>query len=482
MLIITHSADDRFLHDPLVLGAQQDSYFRALHDLLAKVCNDPRIQVAVRHDLIGNNWRALWKGRASTPLAVTICLAVVRRLMGWGYRTLASEVAGSTWWRWVCQVYAQPMPNYRTIRDREALIKPPTLQLILAKVVAWGQAAGVTTGTRLRVDSTVIESNIHYPTDSSLLNDAARVLSRLIREARGLIAPTRPAEKVWFRDRHRQARRLARQIGQQARRSSQKAGKSSDTSRRKDYRQLIALVSTLVEQVDWIQPRLARQTDLAALGLQAMMKTYVPLIQQVIAQAQQRIIEGVALPAREKIVSLFEPHTAIIKRGKGKPHETEFGHKLWYAEVDGGLISEYQILVGNPPDADQFVASLKAHRRQFGKAPREVSGDRGVYSPENERAARQLGVQRVCLPQPGHTSKRRQRHEHQAWFRVAWKFRSGIEGRISHLRRARGLVRCLNHGFAGLERWVGWGIIANNLAVIARNLNRRHLSLAAALP
>jgi IS5 family transposase len=204
-------------------------------------------------------------------------------------------------------------------------------------------------------------------------------------------------------------------------------------------------------------------------------------VQQVIAQARQRIIEGVAVPASEKIVSLFEPHTAIIRRGKGKPHDTEFGHKLWYAEVDGGLISEYRILPGNPPDADQLWTSLKAHQRQFGKAPRELSGDRGVYSPENERAARQQGVKRVCLPQPGAKSKARQRHERQAWFRAAWKFRSGIEGRISHLRRARGLRRCLNHGLAGLERWVGWGIIANNLAVIARHLNRRHLSLATAL-
>jgi transposase, IS5 family len=193
------------------------------------------------------------------------------------------------------------------------------------------------------------------------------------------------------------------------------------------------------------------------------------------------IIEQVAVPASEKVVSLFEPHTAIICRGKAKPHDTEFGHKLWYAEVDGGLISEYRLLTGNPPDADQLLSSVKTHRRQFGKAPCEVSGDRGIYSPENERQARKLGVRRVCLPKPGYKSKARQRHEHQPWFRAARRFRNGIEGRISHLRRARGLDRCLNHGLPGLERWVGWGIIANNLAVIAMKLNQRHVSLAEAL-
>jgi IS5 family transposase len=404
-------------------------------------------------------------------------LAVARRLMGWSYRVWADEVKTSAGWRWVCQLYQQPMPNFRTIRDREALLKPKTLRLIQTKVVQLGQAAGITTGSRMRVDSSVIESNIHYPTDSSLLNDAARVLSRLVHQARDLVRPNTPAQKAWFRDRHRQARRLARLIAQQANRPRKKAEKSS----LKWYAQLIRLADTLVTQVAQIQPYLANLTDLAAFGLQDMFEHYVPLVQQVIAQARQRIIEGVAVPASEKVVSLFEPHTAIICRGKAKPKDTEFGHKIWYAEVEGGLISEYRILAGNPPDAEQFLPSLKAHRRQFGKAPHEVSGDRGIYSPANERQARKLGVRRVCLPKPGYKSKARQRQEHQPWFRAARRFRNGIEGRISHLRRARGLDRCLNHGLPGLERWVGWGIIANNLAVIAMKLNQRHVSLAEAL-
>jgi transposase, IS5 family len=477
MLIITYPVDDEFLCSPLVLMAKQDVRLCAWHDLLVEVFSDPRIQLAMRHDLAAADTQARWKGRHALPLVVTGCLAVARRLMGWGYRVLADEVKTSAGWRWVCQLYQRPMPNFRTIRDREALLKPKTLRLIQTKVVQLGQAAGITTGSRLRVDSSVIESNIHYPTDSSLLNDAARVLSRLVHQARDLIRPNTPAQKAWFRDRHRQARRLARLIAQQAKRPRKKAEKSS----LKWYVQLIRLADTLVTQVAQIQPGLANLTDLAAFGLQDMFEHYVPLVQQVIGQARQRIIEGVAVPASEKVVSLFEPHTAIICRGKAKPKDTEFGHKIWSAEVDGGLISEYRILTGNPPDAEQFQPSLKAHRRQFGKAPREVSGDRGIYSPANERQARKLGVRRVCLPKPGYKSKARQRHEHQPWFRAARRFRNGIEGRISHLRRARGLDRCLNHGLPGLERWVGWGIIANNLAVIALKLNQRHVALAEAL-
>jgi IS5 family transposase len=270
---------------------------------------------------------------------------------------------------------------------------------------------------------------------------------------------------------------LARQIGQLARKGRKNAEKSS----LKWYRQLLQVVAALVAQVAYIQPRLARSPSVAALGLQELFSTYLPLVQRVMAQTEQRVLQGQSVAASDKVVSLFEPHTAIICRGKAKPKDTEFGHKIWFAEVEGGLISEYRILTGNPPDAQQLLTSLQAHRRLFGEAPRELSGDRGIYSPDNERDARALGVRRVSLPKPGFKSKRRQRRERQPWFRAAQRFRNGIEGRISHLRRARGLTRCLNHGVLGLERWIGWGIIANNIAVIVMNLNKRHVALSEVL-
>lgn len=474
MFIIAYPVDEGFLRNPLVQLAQRDAKFRQLHEVLAAVFADPKIQLAMRHDLLKADSQAAWNGRPALPLVVTGCLAVVRRLMGWSYRVLAEQVNVSAGWRWVCQMYDHPMPNFRTIRDREVLLKPKTIRLIQAHVVHQGQAVGVTSGTRLRVDSSVTESDIHYPTDSSLLNDAARVLSRLVRQARAVLDPQTHADKVWFRDRHRQARRLARQIGQLAR----KGRKNTEKSSLKLYVQLVRVVAALVAQVAHLQPRLAHLTGLTALGLHEMFKTYVPLVQRVIDQTRQRVLLGQNVAASDKVVSLFEPHTAIICRGKAKPKDTEFGHKIWYAEVDGGLISEYRILPGNPPDAQQLQPSLKAHQRLFGKAPREVSGDRGIYSPENEREARAVGVQRVSLPKPGFKTKRRQRRERQAWFRAAQRFRNGIEGRISHLRRARGLTRCLNHGLLGLERWIGWGIIANNIAIIVINLNKRHVALS----
>ena len=294
------------------------------------------------------------------------------------------------------------------------------------------------------------------------------------RQARDILQPRSAADKLWFRDRHRQAHRLARDISRLSRSKAKNTAKSS----LKLYKQLLALVRSLLQQVAEIQPRLSALKDPLADGLNEEFDHYLPLVEQVINQTQQRVLHGKPAAAGDKVLSLFEPHTALICRGK--PKETEFGRKIWYAEVDGGLISEYRLLKGNPDEAQFLLPSLQQHCRMFGKPPEEVCGDRGIHSPENEQQARALGVRRVSLPQPGYKSDRRRRYEKQLWFRAAQRFRNGIEGRISQLRRARHLDRCLAHGEVGMERWIGWGVIANNLATIAQFLiiHHRHVPLA----
>jgi IS5 family transposase len=199
------------------------------------------------------------------------------------------------------------------------------------------------------------------------------------------------------------------------------------------------------------------------------LKTFIPRVEQVIQQTVQRVLQDQSVPAQEKLVSLFEPHTAIIRRQKlHKP--TEFGHKVWLDEVDGGIVSDYRILEGNPRDHDQWIPSLEHHVQQFGTPPDQASGDRALYSPDNEAYATQLGVKRVILPKPGHKSAERRAHEHQAWFKRGRRFHAGVEGRISVLKRKHDLGRCLDHGEDGFGRWVGWGIIAGNLSVIGAAL------------
>jgi transposase, IS5 family len=441
-----------------------------------EVLDDPKVILAVTNDLARSAPEARWNGRPSTPVEVTLRMAVARRLMGWGYRAAESEVAGSAKWRWFCRIYSQSVPDHTTLRDREALIRPATLKRVNARLLQVAQDREVTRGEKLRTDGTVMETDIHYPTDSRLLDDSVRVLGRSLARARTLLQPGQK-DKPLFRDRHRQAHRLARAIAQRLR--GTKGEKTPKKKAERLYRQLVAVTETTIAQVDAVLVRLQAQTGRLAQALLASLQHYLPLVRRVIAQTRRRVFDGQSVPAAKKLVSLFEPHTAIIRRGKTPPRDTEFGRKIWYSEVDGGLVSDYRLLRGNPPDEQQWAASVRQHQKLFGHPPQLATADRGVFSIANEQVAHEAGIEFVALPQPGHKDEARQAHEAQPWFRAALRFRAGIEGRISHLRRARQLDRCRNRGEVGLERWLGWGVVANNLAAIAAHLacrRRKQLS------
>jgi IS5 family transposase len=292
-----------------------------------------------------------------------------------------------------------------------------------------------------------------------------RVLSRNLKRAKKLLTATTEVAVATFRDRSRSAR-------QQARRIADTASKRSEAARlrlKQQYQGLIQTTRASLSQARQVLSLLQADTSKQAQQLVKRLTTFIPRIEQVVQQTIQRVIEGQSVPAQAKIVSLFEPHTAIIRRQKvRKP--TEFGHKVWLDEVDGGIVSDYRILAGNPPDHDQWQPSLDHHLKQFGRPPDQASGDRALYSPDNEAYAQTLGVKRVILPQPGHKSAERRSHEKQPWFKRGRRFHAGIEGRISVLIRKHDLGRCLDHGQDGFGRWVGWGVIAGNLRVIGAAL------------
>ena len=189
MFIITYREDARFAENDLVQLAQRTLKFRQLHDLLQIVCADARVQLAVRHDLVPRRTYAATRGAPALAAHVTICVAVLRRLMCWSYRTMMQELNVNAGWRWVCQLYLQSVPNFRTIQEREAKLSPRTIGLIHQVVAELGKKLGVTQAKKLRLDGSVTETNIHYPTDSGLLDDSARVLSRLLRRGRDLVQP-----------------------------------------------------------------------------------------------------------------------------------------------------------------------------------------------------------------------------------------------------------------------------------------------------
>jgi IS5 family transposase len=193
---------------------------------------------------------------------------------------------------------------------------------------------------------------------------------------------------------------------------------------------------------------------------------FVSLIERGIDQAVRRVLREEQVPAAEKVLSLFEPHTMIITRRKvGKPRE--YGRKVLLDEVDGGIISRYEVLKEAGREHPHLPESIEGHRERFGRAPELLAGDRGLYSKEGEEAAKRAGIRRVALPQSGPLTKKRKEYEEQPWFKRAFAFRAGVEGRISVLRRKYALERCPYHGEDGMGRWVGWGMVVHNLAKIS---------------
>jgi IS5 family transposase len=191
----------------------------------------------------------------------------------------------------------------------------------------------------------------------------------------------------------------------------------------------------------------------------------LPQVEQVIHQTVRRVFAGESVPAQEKLVSLFEPHTDIFRRQKpGK--ETEFGHKVWLDEVEGVIVTRGEILSGNPADERQWQPAIDHHIHQLDRPPKQASADRGLYSPDNETYAAQQGVKHIILPKPGHKTQPRRQHEAQTWFQRGRRFHAGVEGRISVLKRKHGLGRARYHGQEGFARWVGWDVIANNLTQV----------------
>jgi transposase, IS5 family len=240
------------------------------------------------------------------------------------------------------------------------------------------------------------------------------------------------------------------------------------------YAKLIAFACRTWAQAEQVSRALRQRKQRPAQRLHQQLSHFLPLVEQVIHQAVRRLFYRQALPAAAKVVSLFEAHTQILRRGKAPPRDTEFGHQVNYAEVEPGLISDWQVIAqGNPPDEQLLPALLRHHRRRFGQGPRLLAGDRGLFSPRNEQLARRLGVKQICLPQPGAKTEQRCRQERQAWFKQGQRFRNGIEGRISVVRRTVQLARCPYHGLEGFERWIGWGVLVANLVVIARRQSKR---------
>jgi transposase, IS5 family len=387
---------------------------------------------------------------------------VLRRIKNWEYRELRERIADGYTLRQFTDFYSQPVPMHDAFHRAFRRLTPRTLETINELIIRAAVDLGIEDGSKLRVDTTCVDSNIHHPTDSRLLWDSVRVLTRLGQRLVEKVSEPR----LSFPNHTRAARRRMQTI-------ERMSAKQRQEQQVPKYRELLRITQEVVDSARRLLPQtqntrdLNAQNDIAITGLRKEIEHYCQLADQVLNQTRRRVLEGETVPASEKIFSIFEPHTDMIKRGKvSKP--VEFGHKVFLAESEQGLITHYEILEGNPNDQAHVVPSLEHHQELFGHAPQCYGADRGFASPENERACEQAGVAVISIPQcGGQKTPERAAHEKSVPFKKGQRFRAGIEGRISVLFRGRGMKRCLDRGRERFELLVGAAVLANNLLRIA---------------
>src|SRR4051794_22906165 len=367
---------------------------------LDRLLDDDDLYQRVRADLATRRPQTATRGRHSTPVEVILRLLVVKRLYGWSDEETERFVADSLVLRQFCRVYLQPVPDDTTLLRWANLIDPETVAALNDRVVALAQEQRVTRGRKLRIDGTVVETNIRHPTDSKTLGDGVRVLSRLLRRAKGVLGDGAALGQAAFRTRTRSVRRLTQQLHRVARRKGEQAAED----RKQAYAKLIGITQASQRQATRVAAALRDRATEAGQRIADQFEHVLPLVDQAIAQATRRVLRGEAVPAEDKLLSLFEPHTQAIRRHKpGKP--TEFGRKVLVDEAEGGIVSHFAILGDVGLEHPHFVASLDAHQERFGHPPDVVAGDRGLYSPENEDRARERGVRRVVLPKVGRAAR-----------------------------------------------------------------------------
>jgi IS5 family transposase len=453
-------------YQPQDLFAQVAALSLKMEPVLARLdqlLDDDTLFQNVRADLAQRYPHTQQTGRPSTPVEVILRLLIVKHLYGWSYEQAEYHVNDSLVLRQFCRVYLNAVPDDTTLIKWANLIQPQTLHAVLDHVTELARSLKVTRSRKLRTDGSVVETNIHHPTDSTLLGDAVRVLSRTLKQARKVLTDQAALSPARFRDRTRSARRQVKRIMEAARLRGEQAADQLQTA----YRRLIDTAQATRRQAQRIAEALKQQADERSQGLAKQFSDFLPRVARIIDQTVRRVLGGEKVPADEKLVSLFEPETAIIRKGK-PARPTEFGRVVWLDEVEGGIISGYRILDGNASEKEQLRPSLDHHVQLFDKPPNLLTADRGLYSEDNERYAQGQGVKQVVMPKPGAKSATRIAYEQQPWFRRGRNWRAGIEGRISGLKRGQKLARCLYHGSAGMERWVGWGLIAHDLRAIAR--------------
>jgi IS5 family transposase len=431
-----------------------------------QVLEDDSLLTLIQQELTRRVKKSKTRGRPGTPAEVVLRMLVLKHMRDYSFQELSRGVRANLVYREFTRVGGGKVPDDKTMGRLARQLRPEVIRQVHDRVVAIAQEENIVQGRKMRVDTTVVESNIHYPTDSSLLGDGVRVLTRAMKKIDNIAAEA----GAKLRNRSRSVKLRVLEIARAAR---SKVPQSQEKLKQA-YGKLLDATSRVAGQAKRFSKEIAegvkRSADIlkqAALeGLRKEIDTMLPRVQQVIQQTKARIFDG-NTHAEGKIVSLFEPSTEVIRKGKaGKPNE--FGKMVKLQEAENQIVTDFEVYEQRPSDSDLLIPSIESHQQKLGRTPHLVAADAGFFSAKNEAAAKEKGVKRVCVPNRSTKSAERRREQKKRWFRNGQKWRSGCEGRISVIKRRHGLDRSRYKGDDGMKRWVGLGVIADNLINIGR--------------
>ena len=435
-------------------------------DPLDRLLEDPQLLALSTQLLAARSPKSNQAGREGIAPDRLLRCVVLKHIKGWSFRQLHRELRASLLYRRFTRFYEDPIPDFSNLCRGFALFGKEATEQVHERIVQQAIKASIIAGKKLRTDTTAVETNIHHPTDSSLLADSLRVMHRYLQR----IAQGCQESELRIVNHARAAKRRVLEIARAARTFTQ----AGQEQLKQSYKNLIGLTQTVRRQAGAVLTaletgRLVPRPGAAFLKIvtaEASLKHYLPLVEKVITQSQVRIFQAQTRHP-DKILSLFEPHSVVIRKGKAhKPNE--FGRLVRIDEVEKGLVSNYAVARGNLCDQQQWVPALQAHVELFGRAPRLAAADRGFWNSANEKAALKLGVNQVVLPARGRLNPSRAARQKQRWFRRGQGWRAGIEARVSTLKHCFGMRRAFYKGEIGFERHVGWCIIAHNLVTMSR--------------
>jgi len=427
---------------------------RELEAISAILDTQPQILDRVYKDL---SWvRLADTGREGMSAEQVLRCAILKQYRNLTYEELAFHLEDSQSFRAFAKMRIGQYPSSSTLQENIKALSVESWESVHQAVLGYAEGQGLEKGRTARMDSTVVETNIHPPTDSTLLQDGIRIITRWLAEGKSVL----PVPEYSFVDHNRRTKKRVMTI----------LNARKEAIRQKAYRDLLDLAGRVRGYALGAIPVLSgfisddAQVCLEAYALAEKLERAVRMLEPVISQTERRVFHGEKVPADEKLVSFFECHTDIIVKGS---REVEYGHKVFLTGGKTGMVLDCVMERGNPNDTVLFPILIERQERVYGRPPRQVSADGGFASQENLKKAKGMGIKDVAFAKKKGLAVLEMVKSHWVYKKLR-NFRAGIEANISRLKRSFGFSCCDWTGWAGFKQYIWSAIVSYNLLVLAQ--------------